>query len=437
MLLSFAVRNHRSIRDRAELTLTTTRLRTARPPEDDWKPYVTRVAAIYGANASGKSTLIHALEFMRAAVRNSATAWGHREDFPHYPFLLEDSFAGRASEYEADFVHGGVRYSYGFESDASGVRAEWLFSYPEGRRRKLFEREAREPESITFGRTLGGENSTMRKLVRPNALYLSVAANSNHPTLTPLWRHLVRNVEFVLLDEADKSARVERVKQWLTNEAALATAVSILSFADLGIEGVAIEEKELDQDFEKRFVSAMEALSGEPRPPEYWARVMEAQKKVLTFAHTSGAEGATKRLDIDRESSGTVSWLALAMPAVRAMRAGGVFVVDEIDASLHPRLTAALIQLFKDEQVNVAGAQLIFTSHDTTLLGGLVGDVLAHEETWFVEKNASGVSEVYSLAEFPVRADHNVERRYLGGRYGAVPVLSYERLRDALTHRAS
>src|SRR5690606_588480 len=132
------------------------------------------------------------------------------------------------------------------------------------------------------------------------------------------------------------------------------------------------------------------------------------------------------------ESSGTIAWLSLAFPALREIRNGGVLLVDELDSSLHPKLASALIALFQDPEINVRGAQLVFTSHDTSLLGHLAGAGLSTEETWFTEKSPDGVTEIYPLTDFPVKKDHNVERRYLGGRYGAVPTLAWEELLAAL-----
>jgi AAA15 family ATPase/GTPase len=117
---------------------------------------------------------------------------------------------------------------------------------------------------------------------------------------------------------------------------------------------------------------------------------------------------------------------------MRAIDNGSAFVVDEIDASLHPRLTAAFISLFKDPEINLRGAQLIFASHDTSLMGHLAGGALEKEDVWFAEKAADGASEYYPLTDFPVKADHNLERRYLSGRYGAVPAVSWEDLRASL-----
>ncbi|NED82779.1 ATP-binding protein, partial [Streptomyces sp. SID11233] len=119
------------------------------------------------------------------------------------------------------------------------------------------------------------------------------------------------------------------------------------------------------------------------------------------------------------------------------IRHGGTLLVDELDASLHPRLASALISFFKSPEINPRGAQLIFTSHDTSLMGHLAGESLDTEEVWFAEKGGNGVTDLYPLTDFPVKKDQNIERRYLGGRYGAVPALAWEELHAALAEPAS
>ncbi|RJQ71501.1 ATP-binding protein [Pseudonocardiaceae bacterium YIM PH 21723] len=397
MLLRFRAENHRSLRESAEFSLVTTESRGVAPADGDWAATTTRVAGIYGANASGKSTVLHALDFARAAVQFSATRWGSRERFEFHPFLLDDDARDANSSYEFDLIVDEVRYTYGFDSSAAGIYSEWLYSYPAGRRRTLFERAKQE---FTFGRTLPGENVTISKLVRPTALFLSVAANSNHPVLSGIWQRLAHEIRYARFDQEDQRERLGFVRGMLDDPDFVQWANELLAFADLGIAGVSV-----DQDVEQK----------------------------IRFVHHSDDPNRRFTLSLEEESSGTVAWLSLAIPALYSIHQGHVFLIDEIDSSLHPRLTAALIGMFKDPEINTSGAQLIFTSHDTALLGNLVGDVLSADEVWFTEKRADGVTDLYALEEFPTRKSDNIERRYLQGRYGAVPMISPEELRTALT----
>jgi AAA15 family ATPase/GTPase len=217
-------------------------------------------------------------------------------------------------------------------------------------------------------------------------------------------------------------------------------AESLLKLADFGISGIRVQDEEMPEDLRKAFRAFFENLSSNASdPPSDVDEAMEAITQVvkqIRFSHgtTENAEGDAPTLGVADESSGTVAWLALAVPAYDALRRGEVFIVDEIDSSLHPMLTATLINLFQNEHVNERGAQLIFTTHDTSLLGSLHGKTLAPEEVWLTEKNADGATDLYSLAEFPVRARDNLERRYIQGRYGAVPVISQEEIRRAIVH---
>src|SRR5262249_6732845 len=133
------------------------------------------------------------------------------------------------------------------------------------------------------------------------------------------------------------------------------------------------------------------------------------------------------------QSDGTLNWLSFLEAALTALDQGSLLCIDEIDASLHPRLTPRLIELFRSPETNNAGAQLVFTTHDATLLGTSFGeDILSRDEIWFVQKGADGATGLYPLTDFHPRKDENTERRYLGGSYGAVPSVSEYEFRRAL-----
>lgn len=139
MLLRFRVTNHKSIRDTAELVLTKSSFEGVRPADGGWDSVTNRVVGIFGPNASGKTTILDAMDFAVKAISNS-TRWSDREFFPHAPFLLDKESKTETSAYEFDFTVNGTRHAYGFESSSKGVASEWLYSFPEGRRRTLFER---------------------------------------------------------------------------------------------------------------------------------------------------------------------------------------------------------------------------------------------------------------------------------------------------------
>ncbi|MEV5882452.1 ATP-binding protein [Streptomyces sp. NPDC052020] len=428
--------NHRSIRDSTELVLTKSSFEGVRPADGDWKSVTNRIVGIFGSNASGKTNLLHAIHFALDAIRKSA-AWGEEEKFPYHPFILDSLCAHQTSAYEFDFTLDEIRYEYGFESDVEGVKAEWLATFPEGRRRVLFERSGPEPGAYTFGRFLKGENVRISRMTGPKNLFLSVAAKLNHAEAKRVHRRLTRHIQYAAYSETQQQGRISAIKKWMESDSVRQKAESLLKFADLGISRLAVEDVELSPEMRKMFTTVAEQVfdtfpNARVAKDDFLESFLADQQRKIKFWHKGGDGGKNYVLDIESESSGTVAWLSLAIPAIRAIDNGQVFVVDEIDASLHPRLTAAFISLFRDTEINTKGAQLIFASHDTSLMGHLAGGALGKEDVWFAEKGVDGASEYFPLTDFPVKADHNLERRYLSGRYGAVPAVSWEDLRASL-----
>ncbi|MFJ4872138.1 ATP/GTP-binding protein [Streptomyces sp. NPDC088757] len=435
MLLRFRATNHKSIRDTAELALTKSNFDAIRPKDGDWEAVTNRVAGIFGANASGKTTVLDAMAFAIFAINGSAS-WSDRKQLPHKPFLLDEESKSETSAYELDFTVRDVRHVYGFEIDSKGIASEWLSNYPEGRRRTLFERTGPEPEKLTFSRHLKGENVRISRLMGEKNLFLSVAAMSNHPYLKPIHHYLSSHIRYAAFNESNQSGRMRSVKKWIEDDDFLMKAQSLLRFADLGISRLSLDTIELDLEIQKKVKSAMTVLMDESEE-EVIEGILKEQGKVISFWHDSGTRAGAQKLEISDESSGTLAWLALALPALQEIKYGGVLLVDEIDASLHPRLASALISLFKTPEINPRGAQLIFTSHDTSLLGHLTGDNLEKEDVWFSEKETNGSTGIYPLTDFPVKGDQNIERRYLSGRYGAVPEVAWEELRSTLMEATS
>lgn len=434
MLLRFRTENHRSLRDDAEISLVSSDARGPVPVHGSWQEFTTRVAGIYGANASGKSNVLNALDFMCRAVVYSATRWGSDATFPHTPYSLNATSPASASTYEVDVVVEGVRHTYGFESRSSGIVSEWLYSYPARRRRTLFERGTGHDPEMRFGRSLPGENATISKLLRPDALFLSVAANNNHPVLTQVHEVFRSHFKYVRFTENDRLERLRLVRELIKDEEVARQAQALLRFADLGIVGVEIDEEDMPKEVRNTLERVYSALRGDEAEDESQLDVqIELLRDQISFLHSGedGDDGA-HRLALEDQSAGTVAWLSIGVPALISLRNGDVFLVDEIDSSLHPRLTAALIQLFKDPHINTSGAQLVFTSHDSALLGKMLGSVLDADEVWFTEKHRDGATELYALREFHTRRGDNFELRYLQGRYGAVPIVEQEDLRNAL-----
>jgi len=441
VLRSFRLANHRSFRGEAELSLL--------PAYDKGRPAVP-VAAIYGANAAGKSNLVDGLMFMRSAVRDSYRAWDPAGSIPRRPFRLDPAGGSQPSLFTVDLLLAGARYTYGFVVDDEVVREEWLYTYPKSRRRILFEREG---TSIRLGESLGPARSkgeALAELTRPNALFLSLAAQVGLAEVGAVSEWFTRGG---LVKAGDTINRDRR------NLAAFMTGPfrgrlkELLATADTGINDVGVDTEELPRELAGKVESAEAALRVQLDTLAESARraqldtlaeqdiAMQARRMLgrgeflLTEMETAREKYGTRPairfrhgpdvyLDLEDESAGTRAWIHALADTLTVLDGGGVLVVDEIDSSLHPNLTALLIQQFRSGETNPHGAQLIFTTHDATLLGTSFGEeVLARDEIWFVEKNAGGGSRLYPLTDFHPRTGENRERRYLGGSYGAVPVL--------------
>ncbi|MFG1958285.1 ATP/GTP-binding protein [Nonomuraea sp. NPDC049028] len=416
MLLRFRVANHRSIRDEQTLSLVSVPRRGERPKELS----TVRVAGIYGANASGKSNVLSALKWMQFAISDSHQLWSPSKGVPRDPFRLPSGESSSPSFCELDFLHDGIRYSYGFEVDDRRILGEWLNTFPKGRTKKLFDRTG--PTSITFGRSLVGETQRILKLTRPNSLYLSAAAANNHPLLTTLYNRIRDSIFFAQHGDHDERSRLFLVKELLNDESVASIINRLVRIADLGVEAAEIfnavpTREEILRQMADLGQGATGSSSG------------SSSRTDIRLRRTSGAV-----LELSEESAGTRVWLSLLGHSLAAIASGGTLVADEIDSHLHPLLSSTLIRIFKDPVINKMGAQLVFASHDTTLLGSMLEEeVIDRDEVWFTEKDSSGATSLYSLAEFHPRRDENIERGYLQGRYGAVPYINFDSIREVFT----
>ncbi|WP_433891311.1 AAA family ATPase [Streptomyces sp. CA-111067] len=417
MLLSFRVANHRSIREEQQLLLS--------PVYDTDRPEGTAreavpVVALFGANAAGKSNVVDALRFMADMVRSSHRNAEPGSGISRTPFLLDAACAADPSWYVVDLLLQGVRYVYGFSVDDERVRDEWLYSYPKGRKRTVFQREG---DEIHFGDSAPKrELDLVQNITEPNVLFLSIAARSRQEVVLPVYEWFFQSLGFrqggVSRSTRGMGRRMARI---LRDADQAAAVVALLRAADVGIEAAGVQTFAVD---EMELILAKRAGFTGNFEPSTWVWVGQR-----------GRNGPV-RMGLEDQSEGTRALLSYAEPVLGALRDGGLLAVDEIDSSLHPRLTAHLIKLFQDPATNPEGAQLLLTTHDASLLGRSGGeDVLRRDQVWFVEKNEYGETTLFPLSDFKPRQEENRERRYLGGSYGAVPFLSDERFEAAVAAR--
>ncbi len=419
MLLRFSTSNFTSVRDLQEISLIASSLSDDQSgviQTPNQSENLLRVAAIYGPNASGKTNFLSALRFMRNAVCNSHTRWQPTKGISIQQFVLDDSHE-RPSEFAIDFLVDSIRYEYGFSLDSSQILSEYLYAYPEKRRQLWFERNAGDSR-INFGKNLTGENRTIESLIRPNSLFLSAAAQNNHEKLLPIFKWFTNSLEFRMgmLGPGGYDQTIELCKK---SEETKRTVERLLAGADLGIVSIDITD-EPQNDKMNKFVEKFHKLLSE---------VVDNQNDIPAFStpvirkvalkHKAGNDG-TVPISIDNESAGTLAYLGLIGPALETLSNGGVLCIDEIDASLHPLLVEEVVKIFNQNETNPTGAQLIFTTHSTELLGT---GILRRDQIWFTEKDENGATKLYPMSDFKPRKNENLQRGYLQGRYGATPFI--------------
>ena len=411
MLIQFTVGNYRSIKDEATISLVAGpgaehRERNVRVPVmrgDVRATPLLRSAAIYGANAAGKTNLIRALDAMRDIVVDSS-----RDDaeLPVTPFLLNAERDRQPTRFEMTCIVAGVRYQYGFSATQEAVVGEWLYAWPHGRAQLWFKRDATTGEtSFEFGGKLQGDREVWRRATRHNALFLSTAATLNSQQLRPLYDWFKTRLHVVGIGIGSWNSAYSAQCALGERRAAV---VRLLQAADLAVSDLRVVEREITED-----------MIPDGMPSEMEDLLLGERVHDVHVVHQDPA-GQPIKLDLDDESDGTQKMFALAGPWVDVLENGHVVVVDELHDNLHPMLVRHLVERFHDAALD-SNAQLIFSTHDTSILSQ---DVFRRDQIWFCERNACHETALVPLSDFrPRKGLENLERGYLAGRYGAVPYI--------------
>lgn len=425
MLVSFSGENIRSFRDPFTVSmlataLASTTVRRSVPWREGDGPSsfieVLPVAAFFGANASGKTNVIRALDDMRGIVLNSFKRWAGDAGTVRRPFLLDDDSVDRPSTFEVEVVLGGVLHRYGFSMDNQEILAEWAFRFPNGRAQRVFERSG---ASFKFPSPSDPALRAASKIVRNNALLLSTVVGMKESVLTPLYNWFRRNL--LSANDENRSGRQAFTAKGVQDKEKQSRILQLLRAADLGIASVDEVNVPLSPEMEEKMEKIVSILL-EGEDDSKTLRFDEP--KFFTLVH-EGADGKQVAFDPQDESLGTSIWFALAGPILDALDRGSVLLADELDSSLHPSLVAQLVGLFQSPESNPNRAQLIFNTHDGNLLGlDNERQQLGRDQIWFTEKAPDGSSSLHALADLAPRKNESVRRRYFAGLYGGLPMLS-------------
>lgn len=429
MLIRFSFGNFRSFKEPADLIMSATELTSEEKYKnvDEDNTFVcsksqrrlVKIAAIYGANASGKSNIIKALKFFKDFVVNSSRRGQSSDRINTEPYLLHKSTANEPSSFELEILVKGVKYRYGFEVDRKSVISEWLLFSNKSREYKIFERDR---QNFTLSSNFKKEAGEVIRLTRPNALFLSVLAQFNIKRAEDIINWF-SNLNFV--DQIHPQTPSSVISTLLDDASLREYIVNILNGFDIGISDLILENQ--NPDISLNYLGFPESYTSNP---DYETIKPIISKSVKTLHHIyddSGAISGEAKFDMDaNESDGTKKILLILPHLLLTTLRGGVLVVDELDSRLHSKITEMVLAMFRNVHRDV-NAQLIFTTHDTNMLRR---DIFRRDQVWFVEKSAQGSSSLYSLAEIQSRNDANYESDYLKGRYGALPFVNASRLKD-------
>lgn len=382
MLIQFTVGNYLSFKEPVTLSMTATdeRAKFEKLNENnvfkiDDELSLLKSAAVYGANASGKSNFVKAMDFMRWFVLNSSKETQVNDLIGVEEFKLSTETEGKPSFFEIVFILDGRIYRYGFELDKKDVVSEWLFHVTKINESKmLFERDR---HNIEMTKVFKEGNSIAGK-TRNNALFLSVNSEFNGTISTKilLWFEQKFNVVTKFSVKYLKQSKYRR------------EVLKLINKLGLNIDNIKIAENL--QTFRNKYDAKGNAVSEE----------------IFDFE--------------EHESEGTKKLFALAVPIINALKKGGILGIDEFDVRLHPLVTRTIVDLFNSNDTNPHNAQLIIITHDTNLLNKTI---FRRDQIWFANKNNKGASNLYSLVDFQVKNDANFENDYLKGRYDAIPFI--------------
>ena len=409
MLVQFEVDKFTSIKDTAKLNLTSI---TKKNNSFETRKYeLLQSIVIYGANASGKSNILKAIDMMASLILNKNKVLTSEDTLEHKPFLLNSQTEEASTTFEMIFIIDEIIYRYGFEYDSKIIYAEWLFTEDKDIEDKLFYRDIDDEFYVNPTKFKEGKGLEDRTL--ENHLFLW-KCNSENGIISKKILKWFFNIN--ILDGLKDNRYLGYTTKKLNDKVFKKEILEMMKIADLGISDMDTQDDDMVLD--EKFLSLPDDLQK--------AIIKNSTNPVTIHQKFDEDNNFIENVEFslkEHESLGTKKFFALSAPILDTLKTGKVLIIDEIDASLHPLLTKYLINMFHDKSLNKYNAQLIFATHDTNLLQD---DLLSREQIWFTDKDKYGVTELYSLLEYKknkIQKDSNKEKYYLQGRYGAIPYI--------------
>ena len=415
MLIGFSVGNYKSFKETVTLSMVASSITEEEKELDENNVFpikdklsLLKSAAIYGANASGKSNLVAAINFMKWFVLNSSKETQVSDAIDIEAFRLSTETEKEPSFFQIVFLLEDKTFRYGFEVNAREVVSEWLFQADDSEEKMLFERDFDNYILDDFPEGQGISDKT-----RSNVLFLAVVAQFNGKISGKILLWFSKNLQLIS-GLQDTQYRQETLESF-ENSGHKQNIIEFIKKLDLGILDIVRVKTSVFSisDNTAKYEGSYSSLD-----PIY------VKTKVQTFHPKYDADGKQTSMELfdmeKHESEGTNKLFALAGILLDTLRTGKILLIDELDARLHPLITRELICLFNSNETNPQHAQLIFTTHDTNLLSS---KTFRKDQIWFTEKDNKGATDFYSLVEYKVGKNASVERNYMIGKYGAIPFI--------------
>jgi hypothetical protein len=411
MLIGFRFQNFRSFLAEQSFSFSTSSDRTHESThliKTGMKavPRISKAAIVFGPNASGKTNLLIALATFRDLILHSSGYSDSQFSERHTPFRFGPSMT-QPTEFEIDVLLDRVRYRYAISYDSQRIRFERLLVYRSGKSQRWFERRfdeaTRKDTWAPFSPNFNGPREMWRKATRPKALFLTTAAQLNSEQLAPLLDWVEHRLEILFPGDMTD---VNRIAMRIQDETFKTRVLELLSAVDIHVDDVRFAEQDPSR--------------ADPAPPpgNGFLRRGSAHRSI-EFLHAR--DGLVPMwLDSVFEAAGTQRLIGLFGPLLQAAENGKLLLIDEFDASLHPLVARFLIRLINDPRVSSKGAQLLLTSHNTTLMDL---DILRRDEIWLVQLDDKHASNLLPLLRSSPRKHELIAKNYLKGRYGAVPLI--------------
>jgi len=417
MLIDFTVKNFRSIRDAQTFSMETLR-KVKELPENTFNAAnheLLKTALVYGRNSAGKSNLLKAFGYLQSLIRRSRTFDLQRRIGEYLPFLFDATTATAPVEFSITFfASDNIKYEYSIAFTASQIKKESLYYYPNKVKAKLFDRVGMD---FTYGNLKGNKKDIESSLYK-NQLFLSKVGINKLPQLSSVYQFFNKHILVHIFHDTDIDDRLlEVLEENLKKEgnSFLKQNINLLiKSVDTNIESLVIKKNNADA------FDLPENISDDLR-----AKVIKELKTELKTEHlvyNNGEVTNSIEMPIREESTGTIKFLSVATLILITLNRGGTIIIDELDKSLHPHLTAVLIRLFLSPKNNPNNAQLIFATHDSNLMSS---KYFRRDQIWITEKEQEGYTELYSLGDLKgVRKDIDYEKYYLEGAFGGVPMIN-------------